>query len=100
MCSLDIVTAAASSDDSLYNGLNPPNVTVTNADNDFPGITLSRTSGLTTSEAGATATFDIVLNTAPTANVVIGLSSSNQAEGTVSPTQVTFSPANWSTRRR
>jgi hypothetical protein len=55
------------------------------------------TSGLVTSEAGGTATFTVVLNTQPTANVTIGLSSSDASEGTVAPTSLTFTAANWNT---
>jgi gliding motility-associated-like protein len=90
-----IVTGAASSTDTKYNGLNPADVSVTNTDNDTAGITVNPTSGLTTTEAGGTATFTIRLNSRPTANVTIGLSSSNTAEGIVSPTSVTITPANW-----
>ena len=85
-----IVTAAASSADGNYNGLNPADVSVTNTDNDTAGFTVTPTSGLTTTEAGGTATFTVVLNSQPTANVTIGLSSSNTAEGTVSPASLTF----------
>ena len=49
------------------------------------GITVSPTSGLVTTEAGGTATFTVKLNTAPTADVTIGLTSSDLTEGTVSP---------------
>jgi gliding motility-associated-like protein len=90
-----IITGNAVSTDSKYSGQNPQNVTVVNQDNDTAGITVSPTSGLQTTEAGGTATFTIVLDTRPTANVTIGLSSSNTAEGTVSPTSVTITPANW-----
>jgi gliding motility-associated-like protein len=91
-----IITGVASSTDNKYNGLNPSDVSVTNSDNDTAGITVNPTSGLTTTEAGGTATFTIKLNTRPIANVTIGLSSSNTAEGVVSPTSVTITPANWS----
>src|SRR5205823_384339 len=90
----NIITAPASSADPLYNGLNPPDVTATNMDNDSATITVSPTSGLVTSESGASATFTVVLGTIPTANVTIGLSSSNTAEGTVSPAALLFTPAN------
>ena len=80
-----IVTAAATSADANYNGLNAADVSVTNTDNDTAGITVTPTSGLTTTEAGGTATFTVVLNTQPTADVTIGLSSSDTTEGTVSP---------------
>ncbi|MFN7982690.1 MAG: hypothetical protein U0Q11_12595 [Vicinamibacterales bacterium] len=68
---------------------------VANTDNDSAGITVTPTSGLVTSEVGATATFTIVLNTLPSANVTVALTSSNTAEGTVSPSSVTFTTANW-----
>ena len=69
-----IVTAAATSADALYNGINAADVAVTNTDNDAAGITVTPTSGLTTTEAGGTATFTVVLTTQPTADVTIGLS--------------------------
>ena len=50
---------------------------------------------LTTTEAGGTATFTVVLNTQPTANVTIALSSSDTTEGTVSPASLTLRRANW-----
>ncbi len=62
-----------------------------------PGITITPNSGLTTTEAGGTAQFSVVLNTAPTANVTIGLSSSDLTEGIVSPSSLTFTAANWNT---
>ena len=68
---------------------------VTNTDNDVAGITVTPTTPLTTTEAGGTATFTVVLNTQPTANVTIALSSSNTAEGTVSPASLVFTSANW-----
>jgi hypothetical protein len=90
-----IVLGAATSNDGAYNGLDPSDVSVINADNDAPGITVSPTSGLVTTEAGGTATFNVHLNTAPTANVTIGLSSSDTTEGTVSPASLTFDNTNW-----
>lgn len=92
--SFNIVTAAATSADGNYNGMNAGDVTVTNADDDVAGITVSTISGNTT-EAGGTATFTVVLNTQPTADVIIGLSSSDASEGSVSPTSLTFTTANW-----
>ena len=88
-----IVTAPATSTDPNYNGLNASDVTVTNTDNDTAGITVTPTAGLTTTEAGGTATFTVVLNSQPTANVTIGLSSSNPTEGTVGPASLTFTTA-------
>ena len=58
-------------------------------------MTVSPTSGLVTTEAGGTATFKVRLNSPPTTTVTIGLSSSNAAEGTVSPASLVFTPADW-----
>ncbi|NJK70588.1 MAG: DUF4347 domain-containing protein, partial [Microcoleus sp. SU_5_3] len=95
-----IVTAAASSTDPLYNNLNPDDVAVTNSDNETPGITVNPTAGLTTGEDGATANFTVVLNTQPAADVTVGLSSNNTAEGTVSTNSITFTPANWNIQQQ
>ena len=92
-----IVTAAAVSSDANYSGMNAADVSVTNQDNDTPGITVAPTSGLTTTEAGGTATFTVRLDSQPTANVTIGLSSSDTTEGTVGPASLTFTTANWNT---
>src|SRR5207237_1139347 len=94
-----IVTAAATSTDGNYSGLNPLDVSVTNTDNDTAGVAVTPTSGLTTTEAGGTATFTLVLDSQPTANVTIAISSSNTGEGTVSPASVTFTAANWNVAR-
>lgn len=94
-----IVTANATSNDAAYNGMTSPDVSVTNNDNDVAGISVTPTSGLTTSEAGGTATFSIVLDSQPTADVTINLSSSDLTEGSVSPASVTFTSANWNSAR-
>jgi Ca2+-binding RTX toxin-like protein len=59
------------------------------------GITVSPTTGLKTTESGDTDSFTVKLNSQPTANVTIGLSSSNTVEGTISPTSLTFTPSDW-----
>jgi len=71
------------------------NQSVTIADNDTAGITITPTTGLTTTEAGGKATFTVQLKSQPTANVTVGLTSDNTAEGIVSPTSVTFTSGNW-----
>src|SRR5207249_906697 len=90
-----IVTDPATSTDPIYNNLNASDVSVTNTDNDVAWITVNPTSGLTTTEAGGAATFTVVLNTQPTANVTVGLTSSDLTEGTVAPASVTFTTVNW-----
>ncbi|MBN1774136.1 MAG: Ig-like domain-containing protein, partial [Deltaproteobacteria bacterium] len=90
-----VETAAAVSDDDGYEGIDPGDVELTNIDDDSPGVTVTPTTGLTTTEAGGTATFTVVLNAQPTADVTIGLSSSDPGEGTVSPASLTFTSENW-----
>jgi large repetitive protein len=89
-----VVTAAAVSSDTGYSGMDAPNVSANNIDNDSAGITVSAISGPTT-EGGGTATFTVVLNSQPIANVAIGISSSDTTEGTVTPATLTFTSANW-----
>ena len=62
-----------------------------------PGITASPISGLTTTESGGWDIFEVVLDLRPSADVTIGVSSSNASEGTVDQQSLTFTPANWST---
>ena len=92
-----IVTAAAVSTDASYNGQNPSDAAVVNSDNDVAGITVTPASGLATTESGGIATFTVKLNTQPTANVMIALSSSDTTEGTVSAASLTFTSENWNT---
>ena len=64
------------------------------------GISVTPPAGLTTTEAGSTAKFMVALSTLPTANVTVGLSSSDPTEGTVSPASLTFTSASGTCRRR
>ncbi|MBN2473427.1 MAG: Ig-like domain-containing protein [Pirellulales bacterium] len=59
------------------------------------GITVTPTSGLTTTESGGEASFTVVLESRPTQNVTVALSSSDDTEGTVSPAGLTFTPDDW-----
>ena len=62
-----------------------------------PGVTVTPTSGLTTTESGGTAGFSVALDTVPAFDVTLTLSSGNPGEGTVSPTSLVFTPANAAT---
>ena len=52
-------------------------------------------SGLVVNEAGAVATFTVALRSAPVADVLIPVSSSDLSEGTVSASQLVFTSTNW-----
>ncbi|MEZ2304418.1 MAG: Calx-beta domain-containing protein, partial [Microcoleus sp.] len=91
-----IITAADTTTTDLnYKNLKPADVALTNIDNETAGITVSPTTGLTTTEAGGKATFTVKLNTQPTADVKLGLTSNKTTEGTVDKSFVTFTSANW-----
>jgi hypothetical protein len=87
------MTHSASSGDPKYDGIPISNVVATITDNDTAGIIVTPTSGLLTGENGRTATFTVVLASQPTATVTIPLASSNLTEGTVTPNQLVFTPA-------
>ncbi len=63
-----------------------------------PGaIVVTPTTGLTTTEAGATAAFTIAVNRQPTGSVTIPLSSDDVGEGSVAPASLTITAASWTT---
>ncbi len=91
-----VVTVAVNdgASDNAWDPLNDQTVTVTNQDNDLPGLSLSKTTA-TVSESGTTDTFTVALAVKPLSNVVLDVTSGNLGEAAVSPAQLTFSPSNW-----
>jgi len=73
------------------------NLTVNITDNDGIGLSLTETGGTTdTIEGGATDTYSVVvLGNAPAANIDVTITTDGQTS--VSPTTLTFTPANWNT---
>jgi len=95
-----IVSDAATSTDTDYNGINPTDINFTNVDDEIPGITVLAGSSMLVTENGTTSSFTMVLNAQPSANVDIHVSSSNPAEGDIivpASGDLTFTSANWST---
>jgi len=76
-----------------YNGVAVTGVVVTAIDNDRAGMTLS--SGRLSLVEGRTRTYQVVLDSPPTANVTVTPSSSHPNVATVSPPELTFTTANW-----
>ena len=70
-------------------------VTVTVADDDTAGVTVSETT-LTITE-GNSSTYTVKLNTQPASDVVIGVTKTGSTDVTVSPATLTFSSSNWDT---
>ncbi len=90
-----IQLGATTSADPLYNGIDPSDVSVTNADTTAYGFAVAPTSGLTTSESGKTTSFTVSLTGQPTANVTLPLATLDATEGSVSPASLIFTNANW-----
>ncbi|MDX1449469.1 MAG: S-layer homology domain-containing protein [Acidimicrobiia bacterium] len=67
----------------------------TTTDDDTAGITVTPTSGLVTSESGASDTFTVVLTSQPTADVTVGVSSADASEVSLDLASLTFTAANW-----
>jgi uncharacterized delta-60 repeat protein len=68
--------------------------TVANTDNDAAAFTVATSA--TNINEGATVTLTVVLQTAPTTNVMIDISTSDDTELTVGSVTVTFTSGNWS----
>ena len=93
-----VVSAPTLSSDAAYQDIDPPDVAMTNMDNDGPGIRVNlTTSPLVTTEGGGTATFSVQLNTQPTGDVTLPLVSSDAGEGTLSTNALVFTTTNWAT---
>lgn len=60
-----------------------------------PGIVVTPTAGLTTTEAGGTGTFEVVLRTQPAGSVGFFLMSSDAGEVDVAPGSVVFAVTDW-----
>ena len=93
-----IILGVASGGD--YAGINPPDVNVTNVDDDSPGFIVTPRTGLVTTENGGTATFTVRLTSEPTANVTVGVHSDDLTEGVTNVALLTFTPTNYARRRR
>jgi hypothetical protein len=90
-----VVFGAAVSGDADYNRVATPSIDATNNDNDTAGVIVTPGLSSVTTEAGATATFQVRLQSQPRSAIVIPIVSSNAAEGAVGPASLTFTSANW-----
>ena len=92
-----IAVVDASSNDS-FDSLLDQTVSVSTADDDTAGFTVSQTDGSSTvTEGGSTDLITVVLDAQPTSDVVISVASSDTDEVTVSDATLTFTAANWDT---
>ncbi|MEM7181164.1 MAG: hypothetical protein AAF518_09640 [Spirochaetota bacterium] len=88
------ITHAVSSSDSDYNSISVSNPSISITDNDVPGVTITATDD-SANESGDTASYTVVLNTAPTANVTVTITDDSQA--TLSSNSLTFTTSDWNT---
>ncbi len=94
--SFTISAGLTSSNDPSYQGKSVPVATGTNSDNDSAGFTVVNLNTTSTTEAGGSVSFSIILNSAPTSNVTVSSLVANPVtEGTISPSSLTFTPSNW-----
>ena len=88
------ITHTTASVDGSYEALIVASVTVNITDNDTVGVTITQSGGTTNvSEAGATDTYTVVLNTLPANSVNVNLSFGSQI--VASPVSLTFTTGNW-----
>jgi hypothetical protein len=91
-----IITSPAVSSDPNYNGLNPPDVSVLNQDNDTVGLNIAAGPGGFQVVEGKNTTYTVALNSQPTANVTVSVTSGDTVQGgTVSPSSLNFTPGDW-----
>ncbi len=89
-----IVSVDDANSDDAFDPLDDKIINVNIIDDDQSGFNISPISS-DTSEDGGSASFTISLKSKPSADVSFNLSSSDEGEGVVSPTSITFTPENW-----
>jgi len=96
------LTATVQSADTGFNGILPTPLALVNLDDEtaLGSLIIDQVDApLITTEGGGTAKASIRLSRQPTAPVTLNFVSSNPAEGTVSPTSVTFDPSTFDVSR-
>ncbi len=81
---------------NFFDALPDETIAVTNSDDDTVGVIITPINGNTT-EDGVSASFTIFLESEPSGDVTIPLSSNDLGEGTIVVSSVTLNAANWDT---
>ena len=95
------IQLTASSTDTGYDDFAIDDVSVSNEDDDTASVTVTLPEGatsLTTTEAGGDATFTVALDSEPTADVTVTVTSSDASEGTAAPASLVFTPADYAAK--
>jgi len=85
-----------SSDDANYNELVVNDIVLIVADSDIAAVTVNATDNLITTEIGGQTSFSVLLNSQPSDDVLLNLISSNEAEGIIDKSILTFTAENYS----
>ena len=99
---ITIAVVDASSHDA-FDSVADKQLSVTNADNDTAGFTISQTNGSASVSENEYITLDtmwVVLNSLPSSNVVLSFVSSNEDEVLVDKYRYYYSPGNWNIPQR
>ena len=93
------LTHSAQSTDSGYQGITIAGVAVTVNDNDEPSVTVSTMALTVTEEDTAGASYTVVLDSQPTADVTVTVAGHAGTDVTLTPSSatLTFTPMNWDT---
>ena len=95
-----VISHTATSSDARYNGIDINDVTVTVWEDDRAGLRFTGSSTISVTEAsgaGQTDTYTVRLNSLPTADVEIIMTSDDEGSATVSPATLTFTSGDWNT---
>jgi len=89
-----VVTHSTASADVNFDGLVVPDLIAFITDNDVAGVDIQQSGGSTNvAEAGSGDTFTVALTAQPASDVTVTLTP--DAQVSVNPTTLTFTPANW-----
>ncbi|MEM6429454.1 MAG: DUF4347 domain-containing protein, partial [Deinococcota bacterium] len=90
-----ISVGPSSSDQAVYDGIDPEDVEVTNVDDDEPGFVFNIPADPSVSEPDGALNIQVRLTVIPTEGVALPLSVSDPDRATVSPASLSFTPDNW-----
>lgn len=87
----------SASGDPQYNQMQALSITLSNQDNDMPGVQMQALGSSSIPELGGSVDYQVFLDRQPQTNVSLNFESSDSSEALVSPSSLLFTPANWAT---
>ncbi len=89
------ILVSVTSDDELYDQLQPDTIPVVNLDDDAPGLTVSPAGVITVGETGLTADIQFALASQPIDTVTLNLQSTDETVGIIDRSSLTFMVDSW-----